>query len=176
MAVYWATPEDVCTDGWWIWSIFFGGVEKTWEVWESRMEKWNAQETEVELLEDNGFHDFLTERRHFFLVSISRRAVECCGQLWAGFLVTDKFMIFMMHWVCDKFVGPNSTGFFIIFPWALEVGWLRRSLWMNRWRNWSWCPLAIQRQLGDDGQELLKLVPSNEFLIEKTRHLTPPHM
>lgn len=30
------------------------------------MEKWNAQETEVELLEDNGFHDFLTERRHFF--------------------------------------------------------------------------------------------------------------
>lgn len=74
------------------------------------MEKWNAQETEVELLEDNGFHDFLTERRHFFLVSISRRAVECCGQLWAGFLVTDKFMIFMMHWVCDKFVGPNSTG------------------------------------------------------------------
>ena len=122
MAVYWATPEDVCTDGWWIWSIFFGGVEKTWEVWESRMEKWNAQETEVELLEDNGFHDFLTERRHFFLVSISRRAVECCGQLWAGFLVTDKFMIFMMHWVCDKFVGPNSTGFFIIFPWALEVG------------------------------------------------------
>lgn len=167
MAVYWATPEDVCTDGWWIWSIFLGGWKK-----HERCEKagWRNGTPKRQKLSYWKIMDSM------ILVFISRRAVECCGQLWAGFLVTDKFMIFMMHWVCDKFVGPNSTGFFIIFPWALEVGWLRRSLWMNRWRNWSWCPLAIQRQLGDDGQELLKLVPSNEFLIEKTRHLTPPHM